>query len=244
MNDGPGEEILRSDTGLPHPIAMDLDSRVLDLWRSRINHVVWDTYAGVPLVKFPEDLRIYEHLLWQSAADVVIELGTYAGGSALWFRDRLRAQKVYGRGGGGRVIAVDLDMTEPRKSLAAADPDYERDIELIEADVLDPDLPERVAQFVEPGASCLVIDDSGHTFETTLAVLTGFARFVQPDGYFVVEDTCEDYDEMRVYDYWPRGELAAIDQWRETTEGRQFEVRREMELYGLTCNPRGILQRR
>ena len=42
------------------------------------------------MLKFPEDLRVYEHLLWQTAPSTVIEVGVKDGGSALWFRDRLR----------------------------------------------------------------------------------------------------------------------------------------------------------
>ena len=49
---------------------------------------------GLPLVKFAEDLRTYERLLWSARVDVVIEIGTFVGGSALWFRDRLRAMRA------------------------------------------------------------------------------------------------------------------------------------------------------
>ena len=34
-----------------------------------------DSYAGLGMSKFPEDLRTYEHLLWLRRPDTVIEIG-------------------------------------------------------------------------------------------------------------------------------------------------------------------------
>jgi cephalosporin hydroxylase len=234
----------RGDDGLPRPIARDFGMSVGDLWRERINRVVWETYAGIPLVKFPEDLRVYEHLLWLSAPSVAIELGTHAGGGALWLRDRMRALRDYGRIDELRVITVDLDVELARESLDGADPGWGDEIELLAGDVLDPALPGRVGELVPAGASCIVIEDSAHTGETTAAALRGFARFVQAGGFMVIEDTCADFEEMRVYDFWPRGPIPAIDAWLETDEGREFTRREDLELYGITCHPGGYLQRR
>jgi cephalosporin hydroxylase len=55
-----------------------------------------DSYAGVQMYKFPDDLRVDEHLMWLARPNVVIEIGSYFGGSALWFRDRLRTRDTYG----------------------------------------------------------------------------------------------------------------------------------------------------
>ena len=194
--------------------------------------------------KFPEDLRAYEHLIWTTRAEVVIELGAQWGGSALWFRDRLRAAASYGRIAAGRVIAVDAEIGPARSALASVDPGYERDIVLLAGDVRDPDLPGRVAQFVPSGARCLVVEDSAHVYATTIASLRGFARFVPVGGLFVVEDGCVDIEEMRARSDWPRGVLPAVTDWLASEDGRRFEQRRDLELYGLSCHPQGFLQRR
>jgi cephalosporin hydroxylase len=89
----------------------------------------------------------------------------------------------------------------------------------------------------------MVVEDSLHSRETTLAALRGFAGFVQPGGYFVVEDGCVDIDELRPAADWPRGVIPAIEEWLATEEGRGFTLRRELELYGVTCHPHGFLQR-
>ena len=76
---------------LPQPVKTDLDETMRDYWLKRAAQHTGDSYAGVGMSKFPEDLRVYEHLLWESAATAVIEIGAYSGGASLWFRDRLAA---------------------------------------------------------------------------------------------------------------------------------------------------------
>jgi cephalosporin hydroxylase len=123
----------------------------------------------VPLSKFPEDLRVYEHLLWLQMPDTVIGVGTQWGGSALWFRDRLRTLRDYGR--------------------------IERDPLVVTIDLR------------QEGARDKHID------------------------------------ELRVSEDWPRGVLPALRDWLATEAGREFVVRRDLELYGVSCHPHGFLQR-
>jgi cephalosporin hydroxylase len=174
---------------------------------------------------------------------VVVEVGTQSGGSALWFRDRLRALKQYRLIDDLLVVSIDLDVTTARENIARADPTYENDITLIQADVLDPSLAEMVEEALAPGARCIVVEDSAHTFETTSAALKQLSRFVSEDGFFIVEDGCVDVEEMRAAPDWPRGVLPAIQDFLSTEQGGSFVVRRDMELYGISCHPGGFLQR-
>jgi cephalosporin hydroxylase len=231
------------EEGLPPPVTADLSASLRSYWLARAAQHTSDSYAGVPISKFPEDLRVYEHLLWASRANVVVELGAQWGGSALWFRDRLQTLARYARAGQIRVISIDLSVNTARASLEAADPSYAEAIALIEADVLDPALPDEVARLLPPDPRCLVVEDSAHVYDTTWAALTGFSRFVPVGGYFVVEDGCVDIEEMRLADDWPRGVLPALERWLGTEEGSPFKVRRDLECYGISCHPRGFLQR-
>jgi cephalosporin hydroxylase len=84
--------------------------------------------------KFHEDLRVYQHVIWLSQPDVVIEIGAQFGGSALWFRDRRRALAAYGGSRCVEVVSVvELDAAPVRAALSAADPDYAASISLVEA---------------------------------------------------------------------------------------------------------------
>jgi cephalosporin hydroxylase len=210
--------------------------------RSRLLQHTGDSYVGIPMSKFPEDLRVYEHLLWASAADVVLELGVQWGGSSLWFRDRLHALGRYRPPSAKKVIGVDVAVAPARERLAAVDPAYAQDIVLLEGSVTEPRVAEQVAGLIPSGARCLVIEDSAHVYETTLASLRNFARFVAPGGFFVVEDGVVDDEELRIADDWPRGVIPALRDWL-ASEGDGFAVRSDLELYGVTCHPGGFLQR-
>lgn len=228
---------------LPPVAVVDPADSVRQLWMSRIYQCVRDVYAGAPICKFPEDLRVYEHLLWAASPQIVIEIGAYGGGSALWFRDRLRTLATYGRVSDPFVVSIELEPSQTVAKLDAADRDWRSSIHLIAGDVCDPMTAQRVAEIVPVDAPALVVEDSAHFYETTWAALTHFSRFVHPGGYFVVEDGSVDIEELRLYDTLPRGVLPALHDWLDTEAGQDFRVRRDFELYGLTCNPEGFLQR-
>ncbi len=228
---------------VPPAVAAAPAGELLAYWRARLLQHTDDWYAGLRMLKFPEDLRIYEHVLWISAPQVVVELGTRHGGSALWFRDRLRLLESYGRITAPRVISIDIHIADAEAAIESADPAWRDTITLLEGDVCDPALAERVAALISPGAPTFVIEDSAHTYETTMGALANFAPLVTPGGFMVVEDGCVDVEPLRVQDDWPRGVLPALHEWLETDAAADFVARRDLELYGVTCHPEGFLQR-
>ncbi len=195
------------------------------------------------MMKLPEDLRAYEHMMWLSTTQVVLEFGAWAGGSALWFRDRLRTLAAYGHIRDPKVISVDIDISNAARFLAAADPQFEDTITLIEGDVCDPTIAGKIRSLIEPNSSVMVVDDSAHTYESTSAVLGAYADLIQPGGFFVVEDVGVDIEGLRQDPGWPRGVLAALEEWLQSPDGQRFTVRRDLELYGVTNILRGFLQR-
>lgn len=230
-------------TSLPPRVQVGLDDSVRQYWLRRVEQHVRDSYAGLRLSKFPEDLRVYEHLMWMCRPNVVIEIGAHHGGSALWFRDRLLTLADYRLVEDPLVISIDIDVAAAKRNLESLPSDRAKDIVLIEGDVRDPSLPEEVERRLPDSPSCLVVEDSAHTYESTFAALRGFSRFIGPGGFFVVEDGCVDVEEMRLSEDWPRGVLPALHDWLKTPEGAAFRVRRELELYGISCHPEGFIQR-
>jgi cephalosporin hydroxylase len=228
---------------LPPPVEVSLDESVAALWRRRLEQHTGDYYAGVPISKLPEDLRVYEHLLWEAAPRVVIELGAMFGGSALWFRDRLASLAAYDRISSPLVISVDTQVERAQETIAREHPDGFEGIAFVTGDVLDPELPGRIAELLGDEERCLVVEDTAHTYETTYASLAGFSRFVPEGGFFVVEDGVVDEEQLRIREDWPRGVRAALADWLASDQGRGFRPLPELETYGLTCHPGGYLQR-
>src|ERR1051325_3655554 len=121
--------------------------------RERLNLVFQDSYRGVPMLKFPEDLRTYERFMWDMSADAVVELGVGAGGSTRWFRDRLLALTDHRSWRRRRppavIVAVDVN---PNPGLPA-------DVIYVQADVRDTGLPARVAALLPNGARPFIVED-------------------------------------------------------------------------------------
>ena len=224
------------------PIEGRLTGPLRSYWFERHSQHNRDSYAGVLLRKFPEDLRVYEHLLWADRPNVVIEIGTLRGASALWFRDRLRMLVAYGLIADFRVITIDLDAESARPHLDKADPNWEQSVSLVSGDVCDEGLAARIAESLPREARCFVVEDSAHLYDTTMAALTGFSRFVPPGGFFIVEDGYVDVEAMRRRGQ-PHGVLPAVADWLASPGGAEFTTRRDLELYGVTCFPKGVLQR-
>jgi cephalosporin hydroxylase len=225
------------------PIEQRLQSPIRSYWLDRAAQHTQDSYAGVSLAKFPEDLRVYEHMLWADRPNVVIEIGTHSGGSALWFRDRLRTLASYGLISECHVITIDVEIAQARRHLNHVDRGWEESISLVYGDVCDETLPAQIAELLPREARCLVVEDSAHVYSTTMAALTGFSRFVPPGGFFIVEDGCVDVEAMRLTEDWPHGVLPAVADWLTSPAGVDFVSRRDLELYGVTCHPGGLLQR-
>lgn len=235
--------VVSVETSVPAPVLVGPDMPLRDYWRARAVQHTNDRYLGIKTSKFPEDLQIYEHLLWIQAPTVVVELGAQSGGSTLWFRDRLRTLVTYGVIAEPLVIAVDVDLSIARENVAVRDPEFAATIAFVEGDVCDPAVRVEVGRHVPAGANCFVIEDSAHVEATTRAALELYAELVPVGGFFVVEDGCVDVEWMRIQSDWPRGVLTALDAWLATDAGRRFRVRRELEAYGVSCHPSGFLQR-
>jgi cephalosporin hydroxylase len=218
---------------MPPAVTVDLEGELRNYFLARVAQHTSDRYAGLPMSKFPEDLRVYEHLLWEQAPDTVVEIGTQSGASALWFRDHLELLRKYQRLVGDiRIITIDV-VSNKLAGLPTSG------IEIITGDVRSQQIQAQVRDLA--GRNVMVVEDSAHTYETTTAALDGFADLIPPGGFFVVEDTCVDVDSLRLTEGWPRGVVPAVNDWLGRNPG--FRVRRDLELYGVTCHPGGFLQR-
>jgi len=233
-----------AETAVAPAVSITPDMTMRDYWHARAAQHTADRYLGIKMSKFPEDLRVYEQLLWIAAPSVVVELGAQSGGSTLWLRDRLRTVAGYRDDAPPPlVISVDIDLSVARRNVAARDPKWADTIVFIEGDVCDLGVRAEVERQLPPGAQCLVIEDSAHVESTTAAALELYSDLVPVGGFFVVEDGCVDVDWMRTYEDWPRGVLPALTKWLATPQGSSFSVRRDLEVYGISCHPSGFLQR-
>lgn len=136
--------------------------------------VVRSTYKGVKFMKNPFDRVMYLELIEALKPRTIIECGSFHGGSALWFRDQCRNL-------GLDTDIVCLDIVQPR--IETGDGIAFFQVDILQAEASFPH--DIIAAAPHPW---IVIEDSAHIYETTMASLTYFADRLEPGDYMVVED--------------------------------------------------------
>ena len=186
-------------------------------------------WLGVPIIKCPFDLWIYQEMLFELRPDVVIECGTSKGGSAYFLSSMCELL------GGGQVITIDL-YPKPNR------PQHER-LTYLSGSSTDPqiirDVTQRIRDAAGEGASVLVILDSDHSREHVLDELRLYSPLVTPGSYVIVEDT-----QLNGHPVWPDfgpGPMEAVDIF--LSENDEFVIDTSREKFYLTWNPRGYLKR-
>lgn len=184
------------------------------------------TWMGVPILKNPLDLWIYQEIIFETQPDLLIESGTYKGGSALYFANLF---DLLGRG-----AVVSLDITEyPGR------PVHPRIVYLTVSSV-SPRAIELVRQHIRPGMKVMVSLDSLHAKDHVLRELHLYSELVTAGQYLVVEDT--DVNGHPVAPDHGSGPMEAVEAFLASSPA--FTADRDREKFLLTFHPKGFLRRR
>jgi len=185
------------------------------------------TWFGVPVMKCPIDMWIYQELLCRTLPDCIVETGTAFGGSALFMA---MVCQFLGR---GRVVSVDIKPVEHR-------PEHPL-IRYLTGSSTDPAIIEEVRQQLQPGERTMVILDSDHAEDHVAAELEAYGALVTPACYLVVEDT--NLNGHPVGTAHGPGPWEAVEAW--LPKHPEFERDDEIEQrHVMTFNPGGYLRRR
>jgi len=224
------------------------NTSMLELWHSQLIQHHREVYRGIGLAKFPQDLWSYEKLLNSSNPEVIVEIGINEGGFTQWLHDRLLIAYASDNQKKLRtIIGLDYGIDKAKRNLLPLlqHPVNGVEVILIQCDLVDKNslasAKKRMASIID-NRSLFMIEDSGHSHETTEASLNAFSEFVKPGEWFIVEDTCVDIDELRECSSWPRGALVATNEFLDNHD--DFERTNFNHLYGITCHPYGFLRKK
>lgn len=183
------------------------------------------TYRGVTTYKCPTDMWVYAELIDRLHPTLIIETGTFLGGSALYFADCLD------RIGAGEVITVDIQDALPR-------PEHPR-ITYLAGSSTAPENVDAIKQRLPQSGHVLVILDSNHRQPHVAAELAAYAPMVTVGSYLIVEDT-----NINGHPAWPSWGPGPYEAAQEFLAGNdEFVVDSTYERYFLTQNPGGYLRR-
>jgi cephalosporin hydroxylase len=182
-------------------------------------------WMGIPIAKCPMDLWIYQELITKHDIDLIVETGTFKGGSALYFAN------LFDIRGKGRVVSVDIRQPDDF-------PRHDR-IQYVTGRSCSGEALSRVSEAVSRATNVLVILDSDHTKTHTYFELRMYSPFVSVGSYIIAEDSSFDY-----YPCWPEygpGPYAATAQF--LNETNEFEVDRSLEVHMISFAPGAFLKR-
>jgi cephalosporin hydroxylase len=184
-------------------------------------------YRGIPCLKSPLDLAIYQTLMWDAKPRTIFEIGSKAGGSALFFRDVMRSFGL-----DGSVVSIDLNPPQ----LAS------EEVLFCQGDVHDLAVPFQKNDLHSRPRPWLVIEDSAHTFAACRAALQFFAKNLQTGEYLVIEDGV--LDDLGWSERYDGGPNRAIAQFLKDQPG-VFEITGYCDMFGrnATFNPNGYLRK-
>lgn len=181
-------------------------------------------WRGVPLAKAPTDLWIYQELIHAIKPDLIIETGSFRGGSALYMSDIMRLCENH-----GKVISIDTDMSNLHSQALHSTVKF-----LKTSSVSD-----EAITFVKAHIAAydcqkiMVVLDSDHEKEHVLREIELYAPLVTVGSALIVEDTNNH-----------PGPKEAIDEWY-PAQPASYEFRKDFmcEKFMLTFNRDGYLER-
>jgi cephalosporin hydroxylase len=182
------------------------------------------TWLGAQALKNPLDLWVYQEIMFETQPELVVETGTYRGGSALYLASLC---DLVGR---GEVVSIDI---EPMRDDY---PEHPRITYLAGRSSTDPAVVAEVRDKAG-GRPLLVILDSDHSQAHVEAELAAYAPLVPVGCYVIVEDS--NIGRIRK-DLMP-GPLEAVEPF--LAQSDEFVIDREREKFLITFNPSGYLRR-
>ncbi len=181
-------------------------------------------WHGVEIKKCPLDLWIYQEIIQETKPDVLIETGTWRGGSAYFFAS------IFELFGKGRVLTVDIEKFPV--------PEHDRISYLVGSSTA-PEIVEQFKNSIQEGETVMVALDSNHEKEHVLNELRIYSELVSVGSYLVVEDTHLAGNPVRIIgDGDPK---SAVEEF--LRERDDFVADKSREKFLLTWNRGGWLKR-
>ncbi len=182
-------------------------------------------WLGHRVLKCPLDLWIYQEILSEVRPALIVETGTYLGGSALYLAS------ICDLIGGGEVVTIDADRREGL-------PKHPR-ITYVTGSSTSRSVVSQVRELARGKSPVMVILDSDHRQEQVARELAAYAPLVTPGSYLVVEDT--NINGHPVDSGHGPGPFEAVEEFLAGNNGFARDSSREKLL--LTFNPGGFLKR-
>jgi cephalosporin hydroxylase len=195
----------------------------------------WTKWLGTACLQNPLDMWIIQEVISAILPEVIIETGSAAGGSALYFAmiyDQLYRMKLVD----GKIISIDMQDRMSPKGVS-----HPR-ITFIKGKSTDKKIVDRVKHEIKGKKSVMVILDSDHTMENVLAEIKAYSPMVTHGSYMVVCDTNLGGNPVQHFECPPPGPMGAVIKFM--TNNKDWEVDLSGEKFYMTFHPKGFLRKK
>lgn len=191
-------------------------------------------FQNVAIEKNPLDLWMVQQIIFEVQPEVVIETGTWMGGSALYWAHTLNGMGLEN----SRVVTIDV---QDACATAREHPLWKKYVTFLRGSSTDPAIV-ATASRIATGKRTLVTLDSDHSKAHVLGEMSAYAPLVSRESYLIVEDT--HLDGVPTAPESGPGPAAAVREFLDGGGNRTFEPDATREAYMITFNPGGWLKRK
>lgn len=195
------------------------------------NTEVWKRqyWRGVEVQKFIFDVWNYQEIIFDLKPDLILEIGTYKGGSALMFHDLLRNVNKK-----GIVVTVDISHELSKPNI-----DGIKGLKLLEGDSISLEMAKAMELYIKDSGRVFAILDGNHQKEQVFKEMVIMNELLKEGDYLVVEDG--NINGNPVLPGWGAGPKEAIDDFfRIYPDSFKHDYDRERK-FRITCAPEGYL---
>lgn len=166
------------------------------------------TWEGIPIIKFPSDLIVFQEIIHNVKPDLIIETGVAHGGSLVFYSS---IQKSYNKN--AKTIGVEIDFRKHNK-INCKKLFKKYGIEVIEGSSISENTIKSLKKKVTKYKKILVFLDSDHSHKHVLKELEIYSNFVSKNSYLICTDT--------VIEFMPKG-FFLKDWQKERNSNRNFD---------------------
>lgn len=196
-------------------------------YNARYQGLTWGNtrWLGVPTLKCPLDLWLYQEIVHELRPDYIVETGTAHGGSALYLAS------ICDLVNHGNIFTIDIRSQSNW-------PRHPRVTYLIGSST-SPEMERYVFEQIGTGKKVLVILDSDHSRAHVLREMEIYSQLVPVGGYLIVEDTIVTGDPI-AKESQPGAREAVFEFLARRND---FVIDRQMEKLLVSFNRHGYLKR-
>jgi len=201
------------------------------LFAAKTGGVFESHWFGIRTLQHPFDLWVTQEIISEVVPDLVVEAGTYRGGSSIIWAMLLEHLNP-------RASVLTIDIKDMRAKKAKEMPIARRKVEFLLGGSTDPEIVAGVKQRAK-GKKVLLILDSLHTMDHVLDELRAYWEIVPVGSYIIVQDSA--INGHPVMPWAGPGPWEAVEAFMK--ENDHFVIDNSRERFLLTNNPNGFLKR-